>query len=46
MEKRVKMNTLLATVEHEAASANSMVRDYVVFFKTKQGAFRGAKFGL
>lgn len=43
MEKRMKMNTLLATVEHEAASANSMVRDYAGFFKTKQGAFRGAK---
>lgn len=41
--KKMKMNTLLAIVEHEAASANSMVRDYAAFFKTKQGAFRGAK---
>ena len=39
----MKMNTLLAVVEHEAASANSMVRDYAAFFKTKQGAFRGVK---
>ena len=40
---KMKMNTLLAVVEHEATSANSMVRDYAAFFKGKQGAFRGAK---
>lgn len=43
MSKKLKMNTLLAKVEHDAASANAMVRDYAAFFKTKQGAFRGAK---
>lgn len=38
-----KMNTLLAVVEHEAASANAMVRDYAAYFKKNQGAFRGSK---
>ena len=39
----MKMNTLLAKVDHESASANAMVKDYAAFFKTKQGAFRGEK---
>lgn len=43
MSKKMKMNTLLAKVEHDASSANAMVRDYAAFFKTKQGAFRGVK---
>ena len=38
----LKMNTMLAKVDHESASANQMIRDYASFFKTKQGAFRGA----
>ena len=40
---KLKMNTLLAKVEHEQSSANAMVRDYAAFFKTKQGAFKGEK---
>ena len=39
----MKMNTLLAKVDHESASASAMVKDYASFFKTKQGAFVGAK---
>ena len=39
----MKMNTLLAKVDHMSSSAASMVRDYAAFFKTKQGAFRGEK---
>lgn len=39
----MKMNTLLAKVDHESASAAAMVKDYAAFFKTKQGAFRGEK---
>lgn len=41
--QNLKMNTLLAKVEHEQSSANAMVRDYAAFFKTKQGAFKGEK---
>lgn len=43
MSNKLKMNTLLAKVDHAASSTNAMVRDYAVFFKTKQGAFRGEK---
>ena len=39
----MKMNTLLAKVDHTSASAAAMVKDYAAFFKTKQGAFRGEK---
>jgi len=39
----MKMNTLLAKVDHASASAAAMVKDYAAFFKTKQGAFRGEK---
>ena len=39
----MKMNTLLAKVDHTSASAAAMVKDYTAFFKTKQGAFRGEK---
>lgn len=37
------MNTLLAKVEHGAASFNRMVGDYFAFFKNKQGMFEGIK---
>lgn len=40
---KMKMNTMLAKVEHESASVNQMTREYAAFFKTKQGAFRGEK---
>jgi len=39
----VKMNTLLAKVEHSAASVARLIADYATFFKTKQGMFRGVK---
>lgn len=39
----MKMNTLLAKVEHSASSIQRLFNDYAVFFKTKQGAFRGVK---
>ena len=39
----MKMNTLLAKVDHESASASAMVKDYATFFKAKQGAFVGTK---
>lgn len=39
----MKMNTLLAKVDHVSSSATAMIRDYASFFKTKQGAFRGEK---
>ena len=39
----MKMNTLLAKVDHISSSVNQMVRDYAAFFKTKQGAFKGEK---
>ena len=39
----MKMNTLLAKVEHTSASVGAMIKDYASFFKTKQGAFRGEK---
>lgn len=39
----MKMNTMLAKVDHASSSANQMIRDYASFFKTKQGAFKGEK---
>lgn len=39
----MKMNSLLAKVEHASASFARLVSDYVAFFKTKQGMFRGEK---
>lgn len=39
----LKMNTMLAKVDHASSSANQMIRDYAAFFKTKQGAFKGEK---
>lgn len=39
----LKMNTLLAKVEHGAAQFNRMVGDYFAFFKNKQGMFEGIK---
>lgn len=39
----MKMNTLLATTEHKASSCNKMIADYSVFFKDKQGSFKGSK---
>ena len=42
MEK-LKMNTLLAKVEHSTASIARLFADYANFFKTKQGMFRGYK---
>ena len=39
----MKMNTLLATVEHGASRCTRMLQDYVNFFKKNQGDFLGAK---
>ena len=39
----MKMNTLLAKVEHSTSSFNKMIGDYYVFFNKKQGAFEGIK---
>lgn len=39
----LKMNTLLAKVEHGVAQFNRMVGDYFAFFKNKQGMFEGIK---
>ena len=39
----MKMNTLLAKVEHGTAQFNKMVGDYFAFFSKKQGAFQGIK---
>ena len=39
----LKMNTLLAKVEHGAAQFNRMIGDYFAFFKNKQGMFEGIK---
>lgn len=40
---KMKMNTMLAKVEHEVSSVNTMTKEYAAFFKTKQGSFRGEK---
>lgn len=39
----VKMNTLLAKVDHSAAVYNKEVNEYADYFKKSQGAFRGEK---
>lgn len=39
----LKMNTLLAKVEHSTASIAKLFMDYASFFKQKQGMFRGFK---
>lgn len=39
----MKMNTLLAKVDHGTASFNRMIGDYFAFFKSKQGMFEGIK---
>lgn len=39
----MKMNTLLAKVEHGSAQFNRMISDYTNFFKKSQGMFEGIK---
>lgn len=39
----IKMNTMLAKVEHSSASIARLFADYASFFKNKQGMFRGYK---
>ena len=39
----LKMNTLLAKVEHSASVFNAQIGHLANYFKTKQGAFRGEK---
>lgn len=39
----IKMNTMLAKVEHSSASIARLFVDYASFFKNKQGMFRGYK---
>ena len=39
----IKMNTMLAKVEHSSASIARLFADYASFFKSKQGMFRGYK---
>lgn len=43
MVEFLKMNTLLAKVDHSTASVAKLFSDYVQFFKNKQGMFRGSK---
>ena len=43
MKELLKMNTLLAKLEHGSASIARLFADYANFFKTKQGMFRGYK---
>lgn len=43
MAEFLKMNTLLAKVEHSTASISRLFADYAKFFKDKQGMFRGYK---
>lgn len=43
MVEFLKMNTLLAKVDHSNASVAKLFSDYVQFFKNKQGMFRGSK---
>lgn len=39
----MKMNTLLAKVDHSSASFSRLLGDYAKFFKNNQGMFRGEK---
>lgn len=43
MAEFLKMNTLLAKVDHATASVAKLFSDYVQLFKNKQGMFRGSK---
>lgn len=43
MVEFIKMNTLLAKVDHSNASIAKLFSDYAQFFKNKQGMFRGSK---
>ena len=43
MKENLKMNTLLAKVDHSTASFKKLVSDYAKFFRDKQGMFRGFK---
>lgn len=38
-----KLNVLLATTDHLAASYKKLLEDYGRFFKTNQGSFKGEK---
>lgn len=40
---KIKMNTLLAKVDHAQSSFNKMITDYAMFFKNKQTMFKGIK---
>lgn len=37
----IKLNTLLAKVDHGTASFNRIISDYAIFFRNKQGMFEG-----
>lgn len=39
----IKLNTLLAKVDHSQSMFNRMVGDYAAFFKKNQGMFQGIK---
>ena len=39
----IKLNTLLAKVEHGTSTFNRMIGDYAMFFKNKQGMFEGIR---
>ncbi len=43
MSKTTKLNVLLAKTDHLQSIFRKMVEDYVKFFKTKQGEFRGER---
>lgn len=43
MEKQLKMNTLLAKVDHSASVFTKEVNEYTNYFKKNQGSFRGEK---
>lgn len=39
----IKMNTLLATVDHKSSVVNGMISDYLKYFKNNQDSFKGSK---
>jgi len=39
----LKLNVLLAKTEHAASQYKKLIGDYLVFFKSKQGEFKGVK---
>ena len=43
MKQELKLNTLLAKTDHLASIFKKSIEDYVKFFKTSQGAFKGEK---